>query len=539
MRDSPHDTGVRADGRVTLRQMTSSGVRLTELLAAMSLATDLGLGQPPEHMLRAARISMRLGERLGLDTAQQATLYDVSVLTYVGCPVFGNETAEIFGDDIDFRARATEVELAGFPAMIFMLRRAGAGTSAFNRARQAAGLMATGGRAVVEQMANHCAAAGVLAERLGLSPEVRAGIEQSYARWDGKGVPGGLAGDALALSARISHIAETAEVFHRTAGTDAAVEVIRKRSGTHFDPELVAALQVDPVRLFDGIDENTVDEILDLEPIERPELTEAELDGALAAIGDFCDLRCPYFAGHARGTADLVTAAAALLRIPPAEVTLVRRAAFVHDIGRIGVSASVWDKPGPLTASDRERMRMHVYYVERIFARPPALRRVGQLAATHHERMDGSGYHRGVGGHLISRNAQILAVADAYHAMTQPRPHRAPLTPGDAARQLRDDADEGRLDPEVSEAVLAAAGQTTSRARIGAPGGLTTRESEVLRLLAQGVPNKGIARRLGISPKTVGNHIEHIYAKIDVSSRAAATMYAMSRGLLEPTMAGE
>ncbi len=539
MRHSPHDGRRCADSRATIRQMTSSGVRLSELLAAMSLATDLGLGQPPEHMLRAARISMRLGERLGLDTAQLATLYDVSVLTYVGCPVFGNETAAIFGDDIDFRARATEVELAGFPAMIFMLRRAGAGTSAFNRARQAAGLMATGGRAVVEQMANHCSAAGILAERLGLSPEVCAGIEQSYARWDGKGVPGDLAGDALALSARISHIAETAEVFQRTAGIEEAVEVIRARSGTHFDPELVAALEVDPVPLFDGIDEDTIDEILDLEPIERPALTDAELDEALAAIGDFCDLRCPYFAGHARGTADLVAAAAELLRIPPAGATLTRRAALVHDIGRIGVSASVWDKPGHLTASDQERMRMHVYYVERIFARPPQLQRVGLLAATHHERMDGSGYHRGVGGHMISRNAQILAVADAYHAMTQPRPHRAAMTTSDAARALRKDADQGRLDPEATEAVLAAAGQATSRSRVGGPAGLTTRESEVLRLLAQGMPNKGIARRLGISPKTVGNHIEHIYAKLDVSSRAAATMHAMRLGLMEPTVLGE
>ena len=125
--------------------MADSGVRLTEVLVALSLATDLGFGQPTEHMLRSARIGMRLGERLGLDTEELATLYDVSILTYVGCPVYGNEAATLFGDDIDFRAHAVEVDLAGFPAMVFMLRRAGSGTSAFNRARQAAALMATGG----------------------------------------------------------------------------------------------------------------------------------------------------------------------------------------------------------------------------------------------------------------------------------------------------------------------------------------------------------------------------------------------------------
>ena len=218
-------------------------MKLSDLMVSLSLATDLGFGQPAEHMLRASRISMALGARLGLDTRQLAALYDVSLLTYVGCPVYGNEAAMLFGDDIGFRAHTHEVDLAGFPAMVFMLRRAGSGTAALNRARQAATLMATGGRAVVEQMANHCSGAGALAHRLGLSADVQAGIEQAYARWDGHGVPADLAGDALSLSARISHVAEACEVFQRTAGLDAAVEVIRTRSGTHFDPAVVDAVQ--------------------------------------------------------------------------------------------------------------------------------------------------------------------------------------------------------------------------------------------------------------------------------------------------------
>ncbi|MDQ3310761.1 MAG: LuxR family transcriptional regulator, partial [Actinomycetota bacterium] len=148
--------------------MADSGVRLTELLVALSLATDLGFGQPAEHMVRSARIGMRLGERLGLDTDELATLYDVSILGYVGCPVYGNEVATVFGDDIDFRARALEVDLGGFSARAFMMRRAGAGTGALNRARQTLGLMATNGRDVMQQMANHCSAAGELADRLGL-----------------------------------------------------------------------------------------------------------------------------------------------------------------------------------------------------------------------------------------------------------------------------------------------------------------------------------------------------------------------------------
>ena len=518
--------------------MSDSGVRLTEVLVSLSLATDLGLGQPSAHMLRSARISMRLGDRLGLDADQLATLYDVSILTYVGCPVYGNEAAAIFGDDIDFRAGAADIDLAGFPAMLFMLRRAGAGTSAFNRARQAAGIMATGGRTVVAQMASHCAAAGELAERLGLDATVRSGIEQSYARWDGKGVPADLAGDALALSARISHVAEACEAFHRTAGLDGAVAMVRARSGTHFDPAIAAAVEPDAGSLFDGIDDDTVDEILDAEPVDRPTLTDDELDVVLEAIGDFCDLRCGYFGGHARGTAALVEAAGAGWQLPPAEAAIVRRAALVHDVGRFGVPGSVWDRPGPLTGSDRERMRLHVYYVERIFSRPEPLRRIGLLAATHHERMDGSGYHRGVGGPMLSGPARLLAAADAYHAMTQPRPHRSAMTESDAARELRREADQGRFDPAAVDAVLASAGHAGSRSRAGGPAGLTARESDVLRLLAQGLPNKGIARQLGISQKTVGNHVEHIYTKLGVSNRATAAMRAMQHGLVDPTPAG-
>jgi HD-GYP domain-containing protein (c-di-GMP phosphodiesterase class II) len=520
--------------------MPDSGVRLTDVLVALSLATDLGFGQPAEHMLRAARIGMRLGGRLGLEPDELATLYDVSILTYVGCPVYGNEAATLFGDDIAFRAGAVEIDLAGFPAMVFMLRRAGSGTSAFNRARQAVALMATGGRGVVEQMANHCSAAGELADRLGLSSGVRTGVEQSYARWDGQGVPDDLAGDALALSARISHIAEACEVFHRTAGVDQAVAMVRSRSGSHFDPAIAAAVESDPEALFAGLDEDTVDEIIDAEPVERAPLTDDELDHVLEAIGDFCDLRCPYFAGHSRGTAELVAAAAGLLHLPPEQATLTRRAALVHDVGRFGVPGSVWDKAGSLTSGDRERMRMHVYYVERIFNRPEPLRRIGLLAATHHERMDGSGYHRAVGGAMLSTPARLLAAADAYHAMTQPRPHRGPMTAGDAARQLRRDADEGRLDPAATDAVLAAAGQAGGRSRAGGPAGLTARESDVLGLLAQGLPNKGIAHQLGISAKTVGNHVERIYAKLGVTNRAGAAMRAMQHGLVgsAPVVAG-
>jgi HD-GYP domain-containing protein (c-di-GMP phosphodiesterase class II) len=514
--------------------MSDSGVRLTDLLMALSLATDLGFGQPPEHMARSARIAMRLGNRLGLDPAELATLYDVSILTYVGCPVYGNEASALFGDDIDFRSHALELDLAGFQAMVFMLRRAGSGGSSLDRIRQASTFMATRGRSMLEQMANHCSAAGQLADRLQLGADVRAGVEQAYARWDGKGVPAELSGDRLAISARIAHVAEACELFERTSGIDAAVEVTRSRRGTHFDPAVVDAVAADPVPLFEGLGADSFEPLLSIDPHGSLPMSDDQFDRALESIADFCDLRCPYFAGHGRGTAALVARASTYLSLSAPEARLAGRAALVHDVGRFGVPGAVWDKPGPLTTGDLERMRLHVYYVERIFSRPEPLRRIGLLAGTHHERIDGSGYHRGVGGAMLSVPARLLAAADVYQALLEPRPHRPAFEPEDAVRVLRREAGEGRLDPAAVDAVLDAAGHATSRVRAGGPAGLTARESEVLALLADGLPNKAIARRLGISAKTVGNHVEHIYAKLGVSNRAGAAMEAMAHGLAGP-----
>ncbi|HTC68776.1 MAG TPA: HD domain-containing phosphohydrolase, partial [Acidothermaceae bacterium] len=202
------------------------------------------------------------------------------------------------------------------------------------------------------------------------------------------------------------------------------------------------------------------------------------------------------------------------------------------DLGRFGVPGTVWDKPGRLNSRETERMRMHVYYVERIFAGPEPLNRIGLLAATHHERMDGGGYHRGVSGPMLSVPARVLAAADAHHAMTQSRPYRAALSADAAARELKNDAQNGRLDHLAVEAVLVAAGQAKSLPRAGATATLTARETDVLRLLTQGLPNKSIAKQLSITAKTAGNHVEHIYTKLGVSNRAAATMRAVQDRLI-------
>jgi HD-GYP domain-containing protein (c-di-GMP phosphodiesterase class II) len=232
--------------------------------------------------------------------------------------------------------------------------------------------------------------------------------------------------------------------------------------------------------------------------------------------------------------AALVVAAAGAAGLPDAHAVMLGRAALVHDVGRVGVPNGIWDRPGPLSAEQWERVRLHPYLTERVLRRCTLLSPFADAAARHHERADGSGYHRGTSGDQLDLGARLLAAADAYHARTEDRPHRPALTPEQAAAQLAADVDDARLGRVEVDAVLAAAGQPRLPVAAANPAGLTDREVEVLRLIARGRVNKQVAATLGISAKTVGHHIEHIYAKAAVTTRAGATLFAMEHGLLSP-----
>jgi HD-GYP domain-containing protein (c-di-GMP phosphodiesterase class II) len=247
-------------------------------------------------------------------------------------------------------------------------------------------------------------------------------------------------------------------------------------------------------------------------------------------MGDFADLVSPYLVGHSAGVAELAAQAAARCHFEPRAITDVRWAALVHDIGRVATPTRIWQKPGLLTADEWEQVRLHAYHTERVLSRSAPLSRLAPVASSHHERLDGSGYHRGTAAASLRPSARLLAAADAYHAMTEPRPHRAALSADQAAGSLREDVRAGRLDSDVVAAVLESAGHRVLK--LARPAGLTEREAEVVGLLARGLQTKQIAGALGISVKTADHHVQNAYGKIGVSTRAAAALFAMEHGLV-------
>ena len=508
-----------------------SPVRLAELVAALSLGIDLGFGQPMEHVLRQCRIALRLAELVGLEEESRAAVYYTALLINVGCHADAYEQARWCGDDITMKAKKYDYEQRSLTEMAMMLRLLGSGNPPLRRLRVAFDFALEGHKEVDGMLEGHARLARSLGEELGLPAAVLDSLASSYERWDGRGWPGHRAGDAIPIPARITQLAEFVEVGYRTGGLDGARSVATRRAGKQFDPNLVSALSGDIEKVFQGLDEvGSWDVVIDAEPALAIRLSASEFDAALAAIARFVDLKSPFTLGHSFASAELARRAAEGLGLS-SDAQTVHRAGLVCGFGRLGVSNAVWDKRGSLTAGDWERVRLHPHLTERMLHQSGTLAPLGRIAGQVRERIDGSGYPRGLAGTAITQPARVLAAADAYQAMREPRPHRPALSAEAAARELRADVKAGRLDGDVVDAVLDAAGHWVPRRREGVAG-LTAREIEVLRLVAQGLPTKGIAARLVITPKTAGNHIEHIYTKIGVSNRAGASLFAMQHGLL-------
>jgi HD-GYP domain-containing protein (c-di-GMP phosphodiesterase class II) len=507
-------------------------VRLAELVAALSLGVDLGFGQPMEHVLRQCLIALRLAGCAGLAEPDRATVYYTALLVNIGCHSDAHEQAKWFGDDIKLKSGKYAHELGSVRGTLATMRLVGAGHPALHRFRVGLEFALSGHRELDGMIAQHARLAQALAEQLGLPGQVPAAVGAAYEQWDGRGWPGRLRADAVPVAARIAQLSEFTEVAYRVGGIDGATALARRRAGRQFDPALATLLCDQAAEILGGLDMVPAwPAVIAAEPELAVCLSPAQLDQALTAIANFVDLKSPFMLGHSAAVADLAGAAGHRLGLPPAEVWRLRRAGLVHGFGRLGVSNSIWDRPGPLSVGEWERVRMYPYLTERMLHQSAALAPLGEIAVQHRERLDGSGYPRGLSGAAISRPARVLGAADAYQSMREPRPYRPALTAADAAAELHAGVRAGQLDGPAVAAVLEAAGHRVPRRR-EAVCGLTAREVEVLILLARGMSNKQIAERLVITPKTAGNHVEHIYAKIDAANRAAAALFAVQHGLL-------
>jgi HD-GYP domain-containing protein (c-di-GMP phosphodiesterase class II) len=506
-------------------------VRTAEVIGSFCLGTDLAIGLPFEHGLQSTLVAMRLAERMGVDAAAAKQTYYGCLLVWAGCTTDAEISSALFADGA--LLKYFNPVMFGSPAETLagiMKALADPDSPPLVRAVRGAAGLPGAVRGHQRHIVAMCEVAEMLCERLGMTRDVRDLVRGFTARWDGKGTPRDLGGEQLPIALRILHVATDATFQRLLGGTHHVLRVMQGRSGKAFDPDVVAVLAEGISDIFAFDDSGSVwAEMLAREPGEMLMLRGAEVDRALAAMGDFADLVSSYFIGHSAAVAQLAGAAAARLNLAPRDVVAVRRAALVHDLGRVAVGASVWNKPTALTADEWEHVRLHAYHTERVLSRSPALTKLGLIAGAHHERLDGSGYHRGVTAPSLAMPARLLAVADAYRTLIEPRPHRAARSPEDAARALGEAASAGRIDPDAVAAVLEAAGAAVPR--MYRPAGLTDREAQVISMVAKGLQTKQVGHRLGISAKTADRHLQNAYAKIGVSTRAAAALFAMQHGL--------
>lgn len=509
-------------------------LRMADILGNLSVICDLGFGLPPQNSLRASLVAAGLARSAGVDEEDASASFYVALLTHIGCISMSHETAALFGDEIAVTGAVAMTNL-GDPrdivdtlipkiATIAVKNKLQASTeSLIEQSAQFASLYDTASAEVARQAAN----------RMGLPESVQRGLSEQSEAWNGEGAPQGLEGEGIALSSRIARIAGDAAFFHHVGGVDLAVDAIRARSGTLHDPDLSDLFARHAVDILAGAGVGEPQQhLLDAEPEPVLELEPIRMSDVTAAFGDAADLKMPFTHGHSAATAEVAVAAGKLAGWPEEEIADLKMGAHLHDIGRVAISNSIWEKRGPLTTADWEEVRMHTYHGERIVARSSRLTHLAPMVGMHHERPDGSGYHRGAQAKAIPAAARIVGVADAWVSMQQARPHRPPLDPDQAAEELQKDAEAGKLDPEAVRLVLEVAGRGDGQGR-STPAGLSRREIEVLRLIAEGCSNPDIAERLHISRRTAEHHVQHIYTKIGVSTRPGAAMFALEHDLLE------
>lgn len=432
-------------------------VPLSSVMAALSHALDLVEGQPAGHAVRACILGMRVGRDVGLDAGTRSSLFYALLMKDLGCS--SNAAKMCFLFDADDRFAKGEVKVVNTRNLIerarYALRTVAPGRPLLTRVKRIVGLVAAGDRAGKELIQIRCERGAQIARLFGLDETTADAIHALDEHYDGGGHPDGLIGDAIPTCARIMGLAQTAEVFLRQHGRDAMRAMTRDRRGTWFDPAFADALlaipDADPI--WRELDDNPRASVMGYEPEGRALYADDDrLDSIASGFAQVIDAKSPWTARHSRGVAEISVGLAETLGLAPAVVRDVRRAALLHDVGKLGVSNLILDKPGRLDAAEMDAMRRHAGHSYDILRKVEGFSDLAELAASHHERLDGTGYPRKLDASKLSREARILCVADMYEALASKRPYRQDLSEAEVMSIIEKNTG-GGLCPEIVAAL--------------------------------------------------------------------------------------
>jgi len=408
-------------------------VNLSEVISALSCALDLTEGQSIGHTMRSCLIGMRLGKESGLNGEDSAALYYALLLKDAGCSSNAARLCQLFGtDDLELKPRMRAVDRQSKVALAVETARTVAREGGISDKIRYFVEVAKADGVMKEIMGLRCERGADIAMRLGFPQATAEAVRHLDEHWNGRGHPDGLAGSAIPFMSRIANLAQVVDVFHQHDGSRGAVSIARRRSSTWFDPALVERVygwrnERDWWERLDSAD--PTDEVIAAEPMKHVRwVDDDDLDVIARAFADIIDAKSPYTYSHSRNVASYALGIARELKLDAASQRRVYRAGLLHDIGKLGVSNAILDKPGKLTDSERTSVERHPFFTWEILSRVPAFRDFAWSAALHHERLDGSGYPWHLSGNRLDMTARILCVADVYEALTADRPYRASLS---------------------------------------------------------------------------------------------------------------
>jgi HD-GYP domain-containing protein (c-di-GMP phosphodiesterase class II) len=423
------DPRLVARGKADLNPTPTTELRLSELISAMSYALDITEGQPPGHCVRCCLIGMRIGRAIGLPEQELWELYYTLLLKDLGCSSNAARICELYmTDDLSFKRDFKRVDGSLSAVARFVLGHTGLGAGLIERFKIIFNSMRTAEQSAQELVLTRCQRGASIARRLRFGDRVARGIHSLDEHWNGNGRPDKLAGEAIPIYARIALLAQVVDVFRTSGGPEAALEELRTRRGSWFDPALcdvLLAIGPDDELWTTLSSRDLAQAVFAEEPAQLSRAVDDDyLDEIAAAFGEVVDSKSPYTAGHSGRVALYTDMIAAELGMNAQQRRWLHRGALLHDVGKLGVSNAILDKPGKLDAAEWDTVRLHARHTEEILRRIPPFAELAMISSAHHERLDGKGYPRGISGDQIRLETRIITTADIYDAITATRPYR-------------------------------------------------------------------------------------------------------------------